>query len=611
MGRFFTSAGTVGEMVEEVRVVAYVHNSKDKRKERESCRTLILRSTFESVRVQRLSHDDSGIVEVHLDRPEAKNAIGKKMLRGLQKIFEAINRDVSANVVMLSSSTPWVFCASADLKKRKIMNPSETQFFVNSLHTTFSLVEALHVPTIVVIEGEALGGGLEMALSCDLHICGEDENTQLIVMFQHQTDQKYCIKMGTWFHLELVMQPTEKNIQNEIPSCNDYVPTLTCGSISVKVGNSISRENYLKGYTFLLEPAHKYNFGDRLQSLMESSGAKVDSIDGLLWIGFLGRLEARVSDLGRLFFLPCVIGKRPAKSSQPEARQKARFDTTLFSFMENYQWMGWLLVVTISESIFPTIVRAFYSRVTYGMGGSIISTSKMWPTVLGFEPREAIQRICGLPNAQGMGKPSAHSLTVINKVLHHMLCSIFLPQDGHQDEVSCYEAFLIGSILTGRRIHLGYLMMMHMISCCESTTRILLYGRFLTKVFKNVDIDLSKETDFEAPNTYDTYDDQSMTMIKFENALDARPSTQSSFTESSSRPAFTESPHIEIPPSQAPLTPDHAPWMDLSAQISSLGTHIEEFVVVSDTRFYFMEDRMDQSQHIEDRMDQHQAGFTS
>ena len=66
--------------------------------------------------------------------------------------------------------------------------------------------------------------------------------------------------------------------------------------------------------------------------------------------------------------------------------------------------------------------------------------------------------------------------------------------------------------------------------------------------------------------------------------------------------------------------------MDLSAQISSLGTHIEEFVVVSDTRFYFMEDRMDQSQvgfisqfeylqqrfeHIEDRMDQHQAGFTS
>ena len=56
------------------------------------------------------------------------------------------------------------------------------------------------------------------------------------------------------------------------------------------------------------------------------------------------------------------------------------------------------------------------------------------------------------------------------------------------------------SILTGRRIHLGYLMMMHMISCCESTTLVLPYGRLFTRVFKDVDIDLSREIDFEAPN---------------------------------------------------------------------------------------------------------------
>ena len=89
--------------------------------------------------------------------------------------------------------------------------------------------------------------------------------------------------------------------------------------------------------------------------------------------------------------------------------------------------MGWLPIVTISESIFPTLVCAFYSRVTYGFGGPIISTikgveiqldpesiyrifdiapiglrvyeSKAWPTVAGFEPREAIQRMCGLADA--------------------------------------------------------------------------------------------------------------------------------------------------------------------------------------------------------------------
>ena len=64
-------------------------------------------------------------------------------------------------------------------------------------------------------------------------------------------------------------------------------------------------------------------------------------------------------------------------------------------------------------------------------------------------------------------------------------------------------------------------MMMHMISCCESTTHVLPYGCFLTRVFKDVSVDLSRKTDFEAPNAYDTYDDQSMGRMKFEKAPDS------------------------------------------------------------------------------------------
>ncbi|KAL6325732.1 hypothetical protein AAG906_024550 [Vitis piasezkii] len=118
-------------------------------------------------------------------------------------------------------------------------------------------------------------------------------------------------------------------------------------------------------------------------------------------------------------------GKRPAEPSQPEqteARRKARYDMTLFSSNDDYQRykqkfaqrkvvlgrsvnfsqlqhfgfeglfgrMGWLPVVTISEPIFPTLVRAFYSWVTYGLGGPRLSTvrgvkirlsprAKAWP----------------------------------------------------------------------------------------------------------------------------------------------------------------------------------------------------------------------------------------
>ncbi|KAL6336173.1 hypothetical protein AAG906_011055 [Vitis piasezkii] len=271
-------------------------------------------------------------------------------------------------------------------------------------------------------------------------------------------------------------------------------------------------------------------------------------------------LEARVSDLGRFPFLPCVtaglcFGPSPFSHTQG-------FININFPQLQHFGFDGLFTMM------------AFYSKATYRMGGPIIST------VRGVEICLDSKNICRIfdivsiglrdlwtSRIHRIGKPSAHSLTVISRVLYHMLCSIFLPRGGHRDEVSHYEAFLIDSILTGKQIHLG--------------------------VFKDANIDLSKETEFEAPNTYDMYDDQSMGKMKFEKASDG--------SWPSSEPAFTEPTYTKIPPPQAPLTRNHAPWMDLFAQINSLGTHMKELVVVNDTYFYSMEDCMDQ----------YQAGFTS
>ncbi|THF99386.1 hypothetical protein TEA_019112 [Camellia sinensis var. sinensis] len=102
----------------------------------QSLRTLLLDRISDCVKLHRHSDSDSaiifsliflfnyylnlglfrGIIEVKLDRPGAKNSIGKDMLRGLQHSFEAINRDSSANILMISSSVPRMFCAGADLK---------------------------------------------------------------------------------------------------------------------------------------------------------------------------------------------------------------------------------------------------------------------------------------------------------------------------------------------------------------------------------------------------------------------------------------------------------------------------------------------------------------
>lgn len=57
----------------------------------------------------------TGIVEVSLERPQVRNAIGKDMLKGLQNTFDAISNDSSANVLLIRK-VPKVFCAGADLK---------------------------------------------------------------------------------------------------------------------------------------------------------------------------------------------------------------------------------------------------------------------------------------------------------------------------------------------------------------------------------------------------------------------------------------------------------------------------------------------------------------
>ncbi|RCV07589.1 hypothetical protein SETIT_1G257000v2 [Setaria italica] len=131
------------------------------------------------VRLQKLSAPDSGIVELWLERPEAKNAVGKEMLHGLRSAIEEVEADAAANVVLVASSVPRVFCAGADLKERRLMGPTEARDFVNSLRSTFSSIETLSIPTIAVVEGAAFGGGLELALSCDLRICGKDAKFSL------------------------------------------------------------------------------------------------------------------------------------------------------------------------------------------------------------------------------------------------------------------------------------------------------------------------------------------------------------------------------------------------------------------------------------------------
>ena len=69
----------------------------------------------------------------------------------------------SIRVLILDSKVDKVFCAGADLKERAKMSTDQVQRFVSDLRQTFTDLESLSIPTVSVINGVALGGGLEMA----------------------------------------------------------------------------------------------------------------------------------------------------------------------------------------------------------------------------------------------------------------------------------------------------------------------------------------------------------------------------------------------------------------------------------------------------------------
>jgi len=105
-----------------------------------------------------------------LNRQEAANALSRDMLQQLQERLIQIRQDEECRVVILTGEGEKAFCAGADLKERLQMTVEEGKETVALIGETFQMVEQLPQPVIAALNGSAFGGGLELALACDLRI---------------------------------------------------------------------------------------------------------------------------------------------------------------------------------------------------------------------------------------------------------------------------------------------------------------------------------------------------------------------------------------------------------------------------------------------------------
>jgi len=108
-----------------------------------------------------------------IDGESRRNAISRAMLAELRQLVARAGADRALRCVVVTGSGDRAFCAGADLKERATMSADDVHAFHQGLRDAFLAIEAAPQPFVAALNGAALGGGLELALACDLRIASE------------------------------------------------------------------------------------------------------------------------------------------------------------------------------------------------------------------------------------------------------------------------------------------------------------------------------------------------------------------------------------------------------------------------------------------------------
>jgi enoyl-CoA hydratase/carnithine racemase len=119
------------------------------------------------------SRPADGIAEITLNRPEAMNSISSAMAAELTRACAELAAAPEVRVVVFGAAGERAFCAGADLKERAGLTDADIMRQRHVIRAVFGALLALPQPAIAAVHGFALGGGCELALSCDLVVADE------------------------------------------------------------------------------------------------------------------------------------------------------------------------------------------------------------------------------------------------------------------------------------------------------------------------------------------------------------------------------------------------------------------------------------------------------
>ncbi len=112
------------------------------------------------------------VAVVTIDREKALNALNAEVLDDLKAAFDGIDTDVIRCVIVTGAGEK-SFVAGADITEMSSLDAAGGEAFGKKGNDIFRMIETFPVPVIAAVNGFALGGGCELAMSCDFRICAE------------------------------------------------------------------------------------------------------------------------------------------------------------------------------------------------------------------------------------------------------------------------------------------------------------------------------------------------------------------------------------------------------------------------------------------------------
>ena len=199
-----------------------------------------------------ISEENNGITTIIINRPKKLNALNRETIEELHEAFNDANKDKNTKVIILTGSGEKAFVAGADISEFADYDVSEgTKLAAKGQDLLFNFVENLSTPVIAAVNGFALGGGLELAMSAHFRVASDNAKlglpeVSLGVIPGYGGTQRLPQLVGKGRAMEMIMtagmiganQALSYGLVNHVTTQDQLLPL--CEKIATKIARNSS-----------------------------------------------------------------------------------------------------------------------------------------------------------------------------------------------------------------------------------------------------------------------------------------------------------------------------------------------------------------------------------